>query len=97
MKKLVVLSCLFLSLTSVTSQTFSTEKKKDPQGYVYETVKNDKTGVRVYTLKNGLKVYLAQNTDEPRFQEEQVPTMTRRTIPVWRIIWSIWFSKEPAK
>jgi zinc protease len=68
MKKLLLLSCLFLSLTSVTSQNFSTEKKKDSQGYSYEAVKNDKTGVRVYTLKNGLKVYLAQNTDEPRIQ-----------------------------
>lgn len=68
MKKLVLLSCLFLSLTSVRSQTFTTEKKKDAQGYTYETVKNDKTGVRVYTLKNGLKVYLAKNTDEPRIQ-----------------------------
>jgi len=56
MKKLLLLSCLFLSLTSVTSQNFSTEKKKDSQGYSYEAVKNDKTGVRVYTLKNGLKV-----------------------------------------
>lgn len=68
MKKLLLLSCLFLSLTSVTSQTFSTEKKNDSQGYSYETVKNDKTGVRIYTLKNGLKVYLAQNSDEPRIQ-----------------------------
>lgn len=68
MKKLLLLSCLFLSLTSATSQNFTTEKKKDPQGYSYETVKNDKTGVRVYTLQNGLKVYLAQNTDEPRIQ-----------------------------
>ena len=67
MKKLVLLSCLFLSLTSVTSQTFTTEKKTDSQGYTYETVKNDKTGVRIYTLKNGLKVYLAQNTDEPKY------------------------------
>eukprot|EP01137_Pigoraptor_chileana_P016493 Opistho-2@5922 len=41
---------------------------KDAQGYPYETVKNDKTGTRIYTLKNGLKVYLAQNTDEPRIQ-----------------------------
>lgn len=68
MKKLVLLSSLFLSLTTVSSQTFTTENKKDAQGYAYETVKNDKTGVRIYTLKNGLKVYLAQNTDEPRIQ-----------------------------
>ena len=68
MKKTVLLSCLYLSLTSATAQTFTTEKMTDPQGYSYETVKNDNTGVRVYTLKNGLKVYLAQNTDEPRIQ-----------------------------
>lgn len=68
MKKTLLLSFLFLSLTGAISQTFTTEKKNDSQGYSYETVKNDKTGVRVYTLKNGLKVYLAQNTDEPRIQ-----------------------------
>ncbi|WP_281337229.1 M16 family metallopeptidase [Flavobacterium eburneipallidum] len=67
MKKIILISCLTLSLTAI-SQTFSTEKMKDTQGYSYETTKNDKTGVRVYTLKNGLKVFLAQNTDEPRIQ-----------------------------
>ena len=54
------------------SDIFSTNlfnrKKQDSQGYTYEIVKNDNTGVRLYTLKNGLKVYLAQNTDEPRIQ-----------------------------
>jgi zinc protease len=68
MKKLLLGSCLFLGITTISAQTFSTEKKRDTQGFSYETVKNDKTGVRVYTLKNGLKVYLAQNTDEPRIQ-----------------------------
>ncbi len=68
MKNLLMSSCLALGITTVNAQSFSTEKKKDAQGYAYETVKNDKTGVRVYTLKNGLKVYLAQNTDEPRIQ-----------------------------
>ncbi|MDI1316990.1 M16 family metallopeptidase [Flavobacterium sp.] len=68
MKKIFVLSCLLISLTAITAQNFSTEKTKDAQGYSYETVKNDKTGTRIYTLKNGLKVYLAQNTDEPRIQ-----------------------------
>ena len=68
MKKILLGSCLFLGITTVSAQTFSTEKKKDAQGFTYETVKNDNTGVRVYTLKNGLKVYLAQNKDEPRIQ-----------------------------
>lgn len=57
-----------ISVTASNAQNYATEKKKDAQGYTYETVKNDKTGTRIYTLKNGLKVYLAQNTDEPRIQ-----------------------------
>ena len=68
MKKSLLLGALFLFTAAVNAQNYSTEKKTDPQGYTYETVKNDKTGTRIYTLKNGLKVYLAQNTDEPRIQ-----------------------------
>src|SRR6218665_640875 len=68
MKRILLTGCLILSLTTVMAQNSSTEKKTDKQGYSYETVKNDKTGTRIYTLKNGLKVYLAQNTDEPRIQ-----------------------------
>ena len=56
-----------LGITTTNAQTTTTQKK-DAQGYSYEIVQNDKTGVRVYTLKNGLKVYLAQNKDEPRIQ-----------------------------
>jgi len=68
MKKIILASCLLLAVTTIKAQTFTTEKKQDSQGYTYETVKNDNTGTRIYTLKNGLKVYLAQNTDEPRIQ-----------------------------
>ena len=68
MKKIIFIGCFLLVVTTISAQTFSTEKKQDSQGYTYETVKNDKTGTRIYTLKNGLKVYLAQNTDEPRIQ-----------------------------
>lgn len=68
MKKILFVSFLIFSTTIITAQNYSTEKKNDAQGYTYETVKNDKTGTRIYTLKNGLKVYLAQNTDEPRIQ-----------------------------
>ena len=34
--------------------------------YKYETVKDDPTGARIYTLDNGLKVYMIVNKDEPR-------------------------------
>lgn len=36
--------------------------------YTYETVPNDPLGVRIYTLDNGLKVYMSRYTDEPRIQ-----------------------------
>ena len=37
-------------------------------GYSYESVKGDPTGARIYTLDNGLKVYMAPNSEEPRIQ-----------------------------
>jgi predicted Zn-dependent peptidase len=36
--------------------------------YPYETVKNDPTKTRIYTLDNGMKVYLSVNKDEPRIE-----------------------------
>ncbi|MDR2883158.1 MAG: insulinase family protein [Alistipes sp.] len=36
--------------------------------YNYETVPGDPTGARIYTLTNGLKVYLAPNHETPRIQ-----------------------------
>ena len=40
----------------------------DSLGYEYLTVINDDNKVRIYTLKNGLKVFLAQNFDAPKIQ-----------------------------
>ena len=34
----------------------------------YETVQGDPMDVKIYTLKNGLKVYMSVNKDEPRIQ-----------------------------
>ena len=36
--------------------------------YKYETVMGDMTQTRIYTLDNGLKVYLSVNKEEPRIQ-----------------------------
>lgn len=68
MKKLISTLTLIGALTMTQAQSYQTKINTDSQGYTYETVLNDKTGVRVYTLKNGLKVYLAQNFDAPRIQ-----------------------------
>ena len=39
-----------------------------PSKYSYETVPNDPLQARIYTLDNGLKVYMTVNKDEPRIQ-----------------------------
>jgi len=48
--------------------SFETTSEQDENGFNYETVANDPTGLRLYTLENGLKVYLSQNSDEPKIQ-----------------------------
>ncbi|RRQ44986.1 M16 family metallopeptidase [Chryseobacterium sp. SC28] len=67
MKKLFI-SISLLFMMNAMAQKFETQIKTDAAGYTYETVKNDQSGVRIYTLKNGLKVYLAKNDDAPRIQ-----------------------------
>ncbi|WP_053977873.1 M16 family metallopeptidase [Mangrovimonas xylaniphaga] len=47
---------------------YAIETHSDPSGLTYETVANDPTGLRLYTLENGLKVYLSKNNDEPKIQ-----------------------------
>lgn len=55
-------------LYSCTSEKYKVVQKKDANGYSYEEVSNDPVHARIYTLKNGLKVYMTQNPDEPRLQ-----------------------------
>lgn len=44
------------------------QQKTDANGYTYQFVQDDPFGVRIYTLQNGLKVYLSQNADAPRIK-----------------------------
>ena len=62
MNKLLKLSCLSLFLALVMSSCSSQKK------YSYETVPNDPLKARIYTLDNGLKVYLTVNKETPRIQ-----------------------------
>jgi zinc protease len=65
---LLVFVLFFSPPEIVMCQKFQTRTMKDRNGYIYETVSNDPAGVRIYTLKNGMKVYLSQNFDEPRIR-----------------------------
>ena len=75
MKELKMLCISFLLVTAVSCNTNTKKEKnyqvtsqKDTNGLSYEIVENDPTGLRLYTLENGLKVYLSQNSDEPKIQ-----------------------------
>jgi len=59
-----LLLSLFLNL-SVYSQAFET-KTRSEGGYPYEIVEGDPTETRIYTLKNGLKVYMSVYADLPQ-------------------------------
>ncbi len=56
---LVAVAMVIMMLTSC--------KKNEPK-YKYETVQGDLTEARIYTLDNGLTVYLSVNKEEPRIQ-----------------------------
>lgn len=67
-KSILVLLITYYSVIMAKAQNYYTEIHTDAKGYAYETVNGDPSKSRVYTLKNGLKVYLSQNKDEPRIQ-----------------------------
>ena len=62
----VILTGFIIFIVSCTSEKYETETATDVNGYTYEFVKNDPAKARIYTLENGLKVYLSHNADEPR-------------------------------
>lgn len=68
MKKIVTTLALALMISGMQAQHYQENKASDKNGFSYVSFTNDQTGVRVYTLKNGLKVYLAKNADAPRVQ-----------------------------
>lgn len=75
MKKYKILLAGFLTIFFISCNTsdqksnvYVAEQHTDNNGYHYETITNDPTGLRVYTLENGLKVYLSKNNDEPKIQ-----------------------------
>lgn len=70
MKKNVskILLVFFLLSFSIFSQDYLLKTAKDKKGNEYQYVTNDPYETRIYTLENGLKVYLSQNKAEPRIQ-----------------------------
>jgi len=59
---------LLLSILAFSAILFSCKQKQAESKYPFETVANDPLDARIYTLENGLKVYLTVNPREPRIQ-----------------------------
>ena len=57
---------LLIIITGCTKPKYQVKTAKDKNGYSYEIVTDDPIQSRMYTLKNGLKVYISPNADEPR-------------------------------
>jgi predicted Zn-dependent peptidase len=70
--KLLFVVPIFLLLQCTSKKDSNTKgyelKTITEDGYTYETVTNDPLGARIYTLKNGLKVYLTVFKEAPRIQ-----------------------------
>lgn len=64
----ISLIVLFFNVYSLfANDKYKTEKKSDG-GYPYTVVTNDPLNSRIYTLKNGLQVYMSVYKNEPRIQ-----------------------------
>ncbi len=66
--KFIAFAFSLLFVVSCTTNKYEVKTQKDKNGYTYETVTNDPLKARIYTLDNGLKVYLSINKDAPRVQ-----------------------------
>lgn len=69
LSSLLYIAIYFIGLSflgSCNSDGYKTESATDANGFVYEYVTNDPLQARIYTLDNGLQVYLSYNADEPR-------------------------------
>lgn len=74
MKKISIIALLFLLISvscktkKTSTETASKAAEKISFAENIKTVPNDPTNTQIYTLKNGLKVYMSVNKEEPRIQ-----------------------------
>ena len=69
MKQRIIIGFIFVVLFSHCMQQNTTQNRLQEatsNGYTYQYVPNDPLGVRIYTLANGLQVYLSAYTASPR-------------------------------
>ena len=94
MKKITAYVLLLLAIGAGT--VACTQKTE----YSYTTVPGDPMNTRIYTLKNGLKVYMSENHETPRIQTYiavkvgSVTSSPMRYLPSISPLWSAWSRAE---
>lgn len=68
LRNLFFLSVLSIALGILNACSDSETSAETSSKYPYESVDGDPFGLRIYTLDNGLKVYISENHAEPRVQ-----------------------------
>lgn len=68
MSMMVVMLLAGQSFAQITVKKADSKKDKQDKEYTYKTFKNDPLDTRLYTLDNGLKVYMTVFKDKPRVQ-----------------------------
>ena len=67
MKRILFMLLVVMAFAACTSTTkYKTTTHTDSNGFKYKTVSNDPLSTRIYTLDNGLTIFLSPNPDEPR-------------------------------
>ncbi|HXA03164.1 MAG TPA: insulinase family protein, partial [Cytophagaceae bacterium] len=64
----LLLFLLLLPLFVSAQDKYQVSTSSDSNGYIYQTITNDPLNARIYTLSNGLKVYISVYKDSPRIQ-----------------------------
>ncbi len=64
--RISILTISLALIAAMMSTSCSNDNKQSKSRYKYETVEGDPLGAKIYTLKNGLKVYISENNEEPR-------------------------------
>lgn len=67
MKKIIFAFFCFCSIVVFANDKYKAEKKSSA-GYTYTEVTNDPLKSRIYTLQNGLQIYMSVYKNEPRIQ-----------------------------
>lgn len=65
---LLFITIIAISNSAIAQSKYQKISSKDANGYNYQTVDGDHLNCRIYTLGNGLTVFLRQLKDEPRIQ-----------------------------